>query len=151
MGFWCVFHWRKPLMDLILSRVDGLYVASAQQGSHSDAAMALAQGNSQEPAQPLSQAPTASLYPGQITSSPLPAEGGRGWCMCQLRCKHWKPRWCLARLSLSSWLEKSFRPTILAWRLNYSTWHILFCGLQGRCPPTAKNGHRSNLIFRTKA
>ena len=24
MGFWCVFHWRKPHVDLILSRVDGL-------------------------------------------------------------------------------------------------------------------------------
>ena len=30
------------------------------------------------PAQPLSQAPTASLYPGQITSSLLPARGGVG-------------------------------------------------------------------------
>ena len=40
--------------------------------------MALAQGNSQNPAQPLSQAPTASLYPGQITSSLLPAKGGWG-------------------------------------------------------------------------
>ena len=30
------------------------------------------------PAQPLSQAPTASLYPGQITSSLLPARGGGG-------------------------------------------------------------------------
>ena len=54
------------------------YVASAQQDSHSDAAMALAHGNSQDPAQPLSQAPTAPLHPGQITSSLLSAEGGVG-------------------------------------------------------------------------
>ena len=54
------------------------YVASTQQSSHSDAGMALAQGNSQNPAQPLSQASTASLYPGQITSSLLPAKGGVG-------------------------------------------------------------------------
>ena len=38
--------------------------------------MALAQGNSQKSAQPLSQASIASLYPGQITSSLVRARGG---------------------------------------------------------------------------
>ena len=67
----------KQLLNQISSQLRN-YVASTQQSSHSDAGMALAQGNSQNPAQPLSQAPTASLYPGQITSSLLPAKGGVG-------------------------------------------------------------------------
>ena len=67
----------EQLLNQISSQLRN-YVASTQQSSHSDAGMALAQGNSQNPAQPLSQAPTASLYPGQITSSLLPAKGGVG-------------------------------------------------------------------------
>ena len=67
----------EQLLNQISSQLRN-YVATTQHSSHSDAGMALAQGNSQNPAQPLSQAPTASLYPGQITSSLLPARGGGG-------------------------------------------------------------------------
>ena len=41
----------------------------------------------------------------------------------QVQALQTKPR-CLACWSLSSWLGKSFRPTILAWRLSFSTWHM---------------------------
>ena len=43
------------------------YVASAQQGSRSHAAMALAQGSSQNPAQPLSQAPRPFFCGTELT------------------------------------------------------------------------------------
>ena len=79
-SLWYHATFQRPSAQL-LNQISGQlrnYVASAQQGSHSDAAMALAQGNSENPAQPLSQAPTTSLYPGQITSSLLPAKGGVG-------------------------------------------------------------------------
>ena len=29
-------------------------------------------------------------------------EGGWGWCICPHRCRHFRPRWCPACLSLSS-------------------------------------------------
>ena len=54
----------------------------------------------------------------------LSTRGGWGWSMCPLKCRHSKPRSCLAYLSLSSWLGKSFRLTILAWRLSFNTWHM---------------------------
>ena len=43
----------EQLLNQISSQLHN-YVASTQQSSHSDAGMALAQGNSQNPAQPLS-------------------------------------------------------------------------------------------------
>ena len=67
----------EQLLSLSSSQLRN-YVASAQQGSHNDAAKALAQGNTHNPAQPLSQASTAFLYPDQITSSLLPARGMLG-------------------------------------------------------------------------
>ena len=52
------------------------YVASAQHQSHNDAAVALAQGNSQDAAGLPTPAPSAVLFPRVFTSSLPPAQGG---------------------------------------------------------------------------
>ncbi|DBB05605.1 TPA: hypothetical protein ACH3X1_012548 [Trebouxia sp. C0004] len=54
------------------------YVASAQHHGQSDAALALAQGNSQDSAALPAPAPSAALFPRVLTSSLLPAQGGVG-------------------------------------------------------------------------
>ncbi|KAL3161902.1 hypothetical protein ABBQ38_008989 [Trebouxia sp. C0009 RCD-2024] len=52
------------------------YVASAQHHSQGDAAVALAQGNSQDSAALPAPTPSAALFPRVLTSSLLPAQGG---------------------------------------------------------------------------
>ena len=54
------------------------YVASTQHHSHSDAALALAQGNTQDSVALPAPAPSAALFPRVLTSSLPPAQGGVG-------------------------------------------------------------------------
>ena len=53
-------------------------MATAQHHNHSDAALALAQGNSQDSAALPAPAPSAALFPRVLTSSLPPAQGGVG-------------------------------------------------------------------------
>ena len=61
-----------------ISRQLTRYVASAQHHTQNDAAVALAQGNSQDSAALPASAPSAALFPRVLTSSLLPAQGGVG-------------------------------------------------------------------------
>ncbi|KAL3149626.1 hypothetical protein ABBQ32_001668 [Trebouxia sp. C0010 RCD-2024] len=61
-----------------ISRQLTRYVASAQHRSQGDAAIALAQGNSQDSAALPASTPSAALFPRVLTSSLLPAQGGVG-------------------------------------------------------------------------
>lgn len=79
-SLWYHATFQRP-SDQLLKQISSQlrkFVASAQQRSHSDAAIALAQGNSQSSAQLPSLAPTAALFPGELTSSLPPAKGGVG-------------------------------------------------------------------------
>ncbi|DBA85859.1 TPA: hypothetical protein ACH3X1_005408 [Trebouxia sp. C0004] len=66
-----------PVMGISLRQLSQ-YVASAQHHGQSDAALALAQGNSQDSAALPAPAPSAALFPRVLTSSLLPAQGGVG-------------------------------------------------------------------------
>ena len=79
-SLWYHATFQRPSDQLLkqISRQLRSYVASAQQHNHSDAAVALAQGNSQSPAHLPSQAPSGALFPGVLTSSLPPAQGGVG-------------------------------------------------------------------------
>ncbi|KAL3145587.1 hypothetical protein ABBQ32_003139 [Trebouxia sp. C0010 RCD-2024] len=61
-----------------ISRQLTRYVASAQHQSQGDAAVALAQGNSQDSVALPASAPSAALFPRALTSSLPPAQGGVG-------------------------------------------------------------------------
>ena len=76
-SLWYHASFQRPSEQLLkqLSRQLRRFVASAQQASHSDDALALAKGKSQGNAQLPSAAPGAALFPGELTSS-LPLSGG---------------------------------------------------------------------------
>ena len=78
-SLWYHASFQRPSEQLLnqLSRQLRRFVASAQQASHSDDALALAQGNSQGSAQ-LPAAPGAALFPGELTSSLPLSKGGVG-------------------------------------------------------------------------
>ena len=69
-SLWYHASFQRPSEQLLkqLSRQLRKFVASAQQASHSDDALALAQGNSQGSSQLPSAAPGAALFPGELTS-----------------------------------------------------------------------------------
>jgi len=79
-SLWYHASFQRPSEQLLkqLSRQLRRFVASAQQASHSDDALALAQGNSQGSAQLPSAAPGAALFPGELTSSLPLSKGGVG-------------------------------------------------------------------------
>jgi len=81
-SLWYHASFQRPSEQLLkqLSRQLRRLVASAQQASHSDDALALAQGNSQGSAQLPSAAPGAA------------PKGVWGWCMCQHRSRPCRPR-----------------------------------------------------------
>ncbi len=76
-SLWYHASFQRPLEQLLkqLSRQLRRFVASAQQASHSDDALALAKGKSQGSAQLPSAAPGAALFPGELTNS-LPLSKG---------------------------------------------------------------------------
>ena len=76
-SLWYHASFERPLEQLLkqLSRQLRRFVASAQQASHSDDALALAKGKSQGSAQLPSAAPGAALFPGELTNS-LPLSKG---------------------------------------------------------------------------
>ena len=67
----------KQLLQLISKQLSQ-YVASVQHHSHSDAALALAQGNTQDSVALPAPAPSAALFPRVLTGSLPPAQGGVG-------------------------------------------------------------------------
>ena len=71
---------QRPPEQLLqqISRQLSQYVASAQHHSHSNATVALAQGNSQDSAGLPTPAPSAALFQRVLTSSSIPAQGGVG-------------------------------------------------------------------------
>ena len=79
-SLWYHATFQQPPKQLLqqISRQLSQYVASAQHHSHSDAALALAQGNSQDSAALPAPAPSAALFPRVLTSSLPPAQGGVG-------------------------------------------------------------------------
>jgi len=79
-SLWYHASFERPLEQLLkqLSRQLRRFVASAQQASHSDDALALAKGKSQGNAQLPSAAPGAALFPGELTSSLPLSKGGVG-------------------------------------------------------------------------
>ena len=79
-SMWYHATFQRPPQQLLqqISRQLSHYVASAQHHSHSDAAVALAQGNSQDSAGLPTPATSAALFPRVLTSSLPPAQGGVG-------------------------------------------------------------------------
>ena len=79
-SLWYHASFQQPPKQLLqqISRQLSQYVASAQHHRHSDAALALAQGNSQDYAALPAPAPSAALFPRVLTSSLPPAQGGVG-------------------------------------------------------------------------
>ncbi|KAL0038486.1 hypothetical protein WJX77_008030 [Trebouxia sp. C0004] len=79
-SLWYHATFQQPPKQLLqqISRQLSQYVASAQHHGQSDAALALAQGNSQDSAALPAPAPSAALFPRVHTSSLLPAQGGVG-------------------------------------------------------------------------
>ena len=77
---WYHATFQRPPEQLLqqISRQLSHYVASAQHHSHSDAAVALAQGNSPDSAGLPTPAPLAALFPRVLTSALPPAQGGVG-------------------------------------------------------------------------
>ncbi len=72
------FHWPSEQLLKQLSQQLPKFVASAQQASHSDDAVALAQGCSHGSAYLRSAARGAALFPGELTSSLPSSNGGVG-------------------------------------------------------------------------
>ncbi|KAL3155051.1 hypothetical protein ABBQ32_001027 [Trebouxia sp. C0010 RCD-2024] len=79
-SLWYHATFQRPPEQLLqqISRQLTRYVASAQHQSQGDAAVALAQGNSQDSAALPASAPSAALFPRVLTSSLPPAQGGVG-------------------------------------------------------------------------
>ncbi len=79
-SLWYHASFQRPSEQLLkqLSRQLRRFVASAQQTSHSDDALALALGNSQGSAQLPSAASGAALFPAELTSSLPLSKGGVG-------------------------------------------------------------------------
>ena len=79
-SLWYHATFQQPPKQLLqqISRQLSQYVATAQHHNHSDAALALAQGNSQDSAALPAPAPSAALFPRVLTSSLPPAQGGVG-------------------------------------------------------------------------
>ncbi|KAL3153594.1 hypothetical protein ABBQ38_001542 [Trebouxia sp. C0009 RCD-2024] len=79
-SLWYHATFQRPPEQLLqqISRQLTRYVASAQHHSQGDAAVALAQGNSQDSAALPAPASSAALFPRVLTSSLLPAQGGVG-------------------------------------------------------------------------
>ena len=108
------------------------YVASAQQHSQSDAALALAQGNSQTPAQLPSLAPLGALFPGVLTSSLPPAKGGVGLVEVPTQVQ------ALQAKVVSRLLE----PERLAWKV-FQLHHL------GKAPQPRQLGYGAGILFST--
>ncbi|KAL3135293.1 hypothetical protein ABBQ32_007491 [Trebouxia sp. C0010 RCD-2024] len=79
-SLWYHATFQRPPEQLLqqISRQLTRYVASAQHQSQGDAAVALAQGSSQDSAALPASAPSAALFPRVLTSSLPPAQGGVG-------------------------------------------------------------------------
>ena len=79
-SLWYHATFQQPPKQLLqhISKQLGQYVASAQNHSHNDAALALAQGNTQDSVALRAPAPSAALFPRVLTSSLPPAQGGVG-------------------------------------------------------------------------
>ena len=82
LWYHATFHatFQQPPKQLLqhTSKQLSQYVASAQHHSHSDAALALTQGNTQDSVALLAPTPSAALFPRVLTSSLPPAQGGVG-------------------------------------------------------------------------
>ena len=83
-SLWYHASFERPLEQLLkqLSRQLRNFVASAQQASHNDVAVALAQDYSEGSAQLPSAAPRAALFPGEITISLPLSKGGVDHALC---------------------------------------------------------------------
>ena len=79
-SLWYHATFQQPPKQLLqhISRQLSQHVASAQHHSHGDAALALAQGNSQDSAALPGPSPSGALFPRVLTSSLPPAQGGVG-------------------------------------------------------------------------
>ncbi len=79
-SLWYHASFQRPSEQLLeqLSQLLRKFVASAQQASHNDDAVALAQDYSQSSAQLPSAASGAALFPGELTSSLPLSKGGVG-------------------------------------------------------------------------
>ncbi|KAL3147942.1 hypothetical protein ABBQ32_002391 [Trebouxia sp. C0010 RCD-2024] len=122
---------RAKLLQQI-SRQLTRYVASAQHQSQGDAAVALAQGNSQDSAALPASAPSAALFPRALTSSLPPAQGGVGLVEVPTQIQ------ALQAKVVSRLLE----PERLAWKV-FQLHHL------SRAPQASQLAYGATILFST--
>ncbi|KAL3136231.1 hypothetical protein ABBQ32_007243 [Trebouxia sp. C0010 RCD-2024] len=133
-SLWYHATFQRPPEQLLqqISRQLTRYVATAQHQSQGDAAVALAQGNSQDSAALPASAPSAALFPRALTSSLPPAQGGVGLVEVPTQIQ------ALQAKVVSRLLE----PERLAWKV-FQLHHL------SRAPQASQLAYGATILFST--